>query len=102
MRADVHDVPEPPIVVDSPSMVQDRLETLSEAVIVRVIISVVVAFAVSALLEAIDIVSVGLVASCVNANCVAAAVFVLPAESEAAPTATSIVTDSSASVGVNV
>ena len=37
-----------------------------------------------------------------NANCVAAAVFVLPALSVIAPTATSIVTASSASVGVKV
>ena len=46
--------------------------------------------------------AVGLVASCVNANCVAAAVLSLPALSVIAPAATSIVTASSASVGVNV
>ena len=46
--------------------------------------------------------AVGAVASCVNANWLAAAVFVLPAPSVIAPTATSIVTASSASVGVNV
>ena len=46
--------------------------------------------------------AVGLVASWVNANCVGVAVFTLPALSVIAPAPTSIVTDSSASVGVNV
>ena len=38
VRADVHEVPEPPIVVASPSIVHTRPVTVSLAVIVRVII----------------------------------------------------------------
>ena len=102
VSVDVQDVPEPPIVVASPSIVQTRPVTDSDAVIDSVITSVVVAFVLSALLDVIPIVSVGNVASWVKANCVAAAVLVLAALSDAAPTATSMVTDSSASVGVNV
>ena len=101
VRTDVHEVPEPLIVVDCPPTVHTKLVTDSLAVIVSVISSP----AMEELPEPSDsiaIVRVGFVASCVKANCVAAAVLVLPALSDAAPTATSIVTDSSASVGVNV
>ena len=78
-----------------------RLVTASLAVMVSEIVSP----AIDELPEPSDdmeIVRVGLVASCVNANCVAAAVLSLPALSVIAPAATSIVTASSASVGVNV
>ena len=94
-------MPEPPIVVDSPPMVQTSPVTDSLAVMVREIVSPDIEELPDPS-DAMVIVSVGLVASCVNANCVAAAVFVFPALSEAAPIATSIVTASSASVGVNV
>ena len=98
---DVHDVPEPPIVVDCPPIVHTRLVTDSLAVIVRLTVS----SAIEELPDPSDAMArfrVGLVASCVNANWVPAAVFVLPALSVIGPTATSMVTASSASVGVNV
>ena len=94
-------MPEPPIVVDSPPMVQTSPVTDSLAVMVREIVSPEIEELPDPS-DAMVMVSVGLVASCVNANWVAAAVFVFPALSEAAPIAKSIVTDSSASVGVNV
>ena len=59
VRADVQDVPEPPIVVDSPSIVHTRPVTASVAVIVSVIMLVVVALVVSALLDAMAIFRVG-------------------------------------------
>ena len=59
VSAEVQDVPDPPIVVDSPAIVQTRLVTDSDTVIVKVITSFVVALAVSTLLDAIAIFRVG-------------------------------------------
>ena len=53
VREDVHEVPDPPIVVASPSIVQTRSVMASEAVIVRVITSLVVASVESSLSDAI-------------------------------------------------
>ena len=55
VREDVHEVPEPPIVVASPSIVQTRPVMASDAVIVKVIVSRVVASVESSLLEEITI-----------------------------------------------
>ena len=56
-REDVHEVPEPPIVVASPSIVQTRSVMASDAVIIKVIVSPVVASVESSLLEEITILS---------------------------------------------
>ena len=56
---DVQDVPEPPIVVVSPSIVQTRLVTVSDAVIVSVTSSPLLARVVTSLSDAIDMVRVG-------------------------------------------
>ena len=83
-------------------MVHVRPVTTSLAVIVRMTFCVAFAYPELPLLDITMLDSVGVVASCVNANCVGVAVFVLPAGSEIAPATTSMVTDSSASVGVKV
>ena len=59
VSADVQDVPEPPMVVASPSIVQTRLVTVSEAVMVRVTVSPLLARVVTSLSDAIDMVRVG-------------------------------------------
>ena len=64
---EVHDVPEPLMVVDSPPMVHVSPVTDSLAVIVRVILSPDMA-ELPEPSDAIVIVRVGLVASCVKAN----------------------------------
>ena len=84
VNAEVHDVPEPLIVVASPSMVHTKLVTDSDAVIESVIMSPVFASVVSSLFEAMVIVSVGFVASTTSGEDsvrVVKAVFVLPAAS---------------------
>ena len=60
----VQEVPEPPIVAASPSTVQVRSVTASDAVIVRVTVSPLLACAVSELSDAMLIVRVGAVSSC--------------------------------------
>ena len=87
----------PPLRVMSPSIRfdVDSLEVNASAIVASLVVS-----PESTVVEVMVI--VGTVASCVKANCVAAAVLALPAESVALPTLTSRVIASSSSVGVIV
>ena len=79
VRAEVQEVPDPPIVVASPSIVHTRPVTVSLAVIVSVITSFVFALVLSALLDAIAIVRVGCVLSTVTLELSVTVVTAVPA-----------------------
>ena len=102
VKVAVQEVPEPLMVAVSPSIVQASPVTDSLAVMVSVIVSPLLAYPEFPLVVIAIVERVGSVASCVKVNCVAAAMLSLPARSVIAPAATSMVTDSSLSVGVNV